>query len=646
MPRKLDIPHQKKQIQPVVVKPVSQTNTSKHEDTRNNINHQVMQAFENLPWIQQKKQEVKELRLKEANYEEWEPKYARRAGQELNDLTKESRKENPQVLFDLLTNITKDINTDPVNTRFIDDFRAILRHYHKDIYAWVRNKLTPAQKDKVIFTTVMNALWNRIATHKKADLDWLAALKLLKECWFTDEEQFIREIPHKDSIKWYIQIDWGWVNGISVDNVYANRLNHSSWKAYKTTLQNLMKQIVIILDHHNSQNIDGKISHGTASSTYIVFKLLQQMDAIPADKYDHILRFVKFVDIVDSAAIEVIGKDFENSHRTLIGLQKLILKDYKNIDFIYNQFGEPAKTWLEVLSDEDLQETKVFIDHQERPLKELSDSKFKANEKSCELAYTILDEERTLKSPLNGEVFLVDLEGKMLNAAEIANYMSHWVIKILPDGKLFIYSPTYMKYDNKTWSTFGDYTRWHILFVDPKNIDDWSRFEKTLFGLDSNNKTLEAIRGELEKRKQLANKEINKIKEKTVVTSIINWALTKFTSSKAPMHMSDIKVGQEYDVVINNTKLASKFGVFVTFGKNADALNVQWKDGNINGMIYKNNLTPKQILYYQSLIEWESVVRVIVTNVIPRPDWSYKIEVWPIVSNQISESQNNSIKTA
>lgn len=648
MARKLNLHNiQKKQEAAKSTTPIMpKASGSKFLDTTHNTNYHVMKAFNSLPWVYDAQTEAIAYAIrteKEGNDPAWVTE-SHNAQIRLQNVKKQSRIDNPHVLFDLLTDITKKVNTDPANARFITDFKDILRYHHKDIYKWVRDKLSPQQKDKLIFTTVMKVLWNRIATHEHADCDWLAALKILKECWLTKPEQFIREIAHKDSKRWYIQVDAGWANGISVENVFTNKLSHKSLRAYSVTLNNMLKQITVLLDHHNSQVVNGKISHWTSSIAYMVFKLLQSMDAIPADKYEQILRFVKFVDIVDHSAIEVIGKDFTNSHKTLIGLQKLILKDYKNIDFIYDQFAQKVEdwvvtkqpnTWLEVLSDEFLQNTQVYIDRELQPLKKLSESKKLANTKADELAEKLLDEWKTLYSHLNQESFIVDVDGKLLNAAEVANYKWTWVIKVLPDGKLFIYSPNYMKFDEKTWSTFGDYTRWHILFIDPSKISDWARFEKVLFSGEENKPMLTVLRNALSARKAGIKAKDMEGKQTWVVKSITHWAISKFVSSQAPLHVSDIKPWKEYDVVVNN--IIDNMWVFVTFGRNADKSDIQWKDAYINWLIHKRKLTPMQLSYFKSVVQWEDVVRVVVTEVTQNQDHTYRIQVWPISNSKSYE---------
>ncbi len=637
-------------------KPTVVVPASKFLDTTQNINYQVMKAFDSLPWVQEASTNAvtyairteKEEEDKELWHQEW-----RAAQINLQDVKKQSRIDNPQALFDALTKITKEINNDPVNRSFINDFRALLQSHHKNIYARVRDKLSYNQKNKVVFNTVMNALWNKIATHKHADFDWLGALKILKECWFTNKDQYVKEVSHKDSIKWYVHVDVWWINGIKVENANTKNLNHASWKLYKRSLQKLLDEIVILLDHHNSVLIDWKVSHWTTSTAYIVFKLLEYMGCIPAKKYDQILRFVKFIDIVDSTAIEVTGKDFDNSHKTLIGLQKLILKDYKNIDFIYDQFSEkvdgkwvviePSKTWLEILSDEYLENTNISIDGEDRPLLELSESKKEINSKSNELADKLISDEQMLQSPLNGESFIVDLEGKLVNAAEVANHQGCWVIKLLPDGKLYIYSPAHMQLDDKTWSTFGDYTRWHLLFIDTSKISDWSRFEKILFNLPENDEMLKALRAKIVSLKWEIRQKWTVEKEKTIIKSITHWAISKFATSRPPLHIADIQPWKEYDVVVNN--IIDNIWVFITFWQDADNAWGQWKDANINGLIHKSKLTPKQMMYFKSLIQWENIVRITVSDVQKKPDWTFKIQAAPLVSSQNTNSVEESTKT-
>ena len=634
-----------KEVVPVQVLP------TKHLDNTHNINSQVVEAFNNLPWVQEAYAKRIQPDWWNENLSEEAKDAWKKANVNYQEVKKQSREKNVHALSDILTNeITRKINTDPVNAVFLQDFSTLLQKYHKDIYPRLRNSLSYNQRNNIIFTTVMNALWNKIATHNNADFDWLAALKLLKLCWFTNQGQYLKEIPHKESLPWYIQVDGGGVNGIKVENANTKKLDHSSWRAYKDSLAKLLNEITLILDHHKTTIVNGKVSHGVASSTYIVFKILQKMGKIPADKYDQIVRFVKFVDIVDSAAIEVIWNDIDNAHRTLIGLQRLILEDYRNIDFIYNQFSEKkdkkgnivekSKTWLEIMSDEYLENTQVFIQNRKQPLKILSNSKKNANARSIERIDELLNDWMMITSPLNWESFVVDLYGKLVNGAEVANSMWVWLVKFLKDWKLFIYSPKVMQYDDKTWSTFGDYTRWHLLFIDPSNISDWSRFEKVLFNDSANKEVLEAIRKRIAEVKEEKKAVVGKAK----VASIVDWALTKFANSKDAMRYSDIQIWKEYDVVVN--KIIDKFWVFVTFGKNADKENEVWLASYVNWLMHVSTLSSKQMLYFKSLIEGNDIVRVRVLDVIPNTNGEYKVQVWPIVSTQSNDRQNDVTQTA
>jgi hypothetical protein len=314
----------------------------------------------------------------------------------------------------------------------------------------------------------------KIATHHNSDLDGNASMLLLKIAGFTRSHG--KQFQHNTAAAWHLNIDSGDKYGIHVS------LNHAN------------KEITAAIDQHFSLRLPETVQttdtsgwvtrttqqevglHGAASSTRILYTFLQKLGRIPHTHKKVLDRFVDFVDLVDCAGNEIISVD-NNTERTMLGMHKLL----KDVGDIYTYFKEdPTRTWLEVLSDQELEKrtvTQIYQGHKKiAPLKKVSDIKHaRITKKEAHVgklfdAGMFVDFKTSIrekkwntddKDKKKVETFLVNIQRAWEPEFTDAFETGYGVISFYPaTNDMLVYSPTILP---QSWKKFGDIKRGHFL---------------------------------------------------------------------------------------------------------------------------------------------------------------------------------------
>ncbi|MFA6255979.1 MAG: hypothetical protein WC606_02235 [Candidatus Absconditabacterales bacterium] len=308
-----------------------------------------------------------------------------------------------------------------------DEIRKKRKSYEYEIET-VDETLEKEFKKKV-YEAIKRLFNKEITNHGGSDIDKEAGFKLLQLAKFFKNEkgeniEYTRKsVSHGERGEKGFEYDSGGTrNGLEV---VIKKIFHLSG-THKGKSYNSLFNALAIADEHDKSDGAKNIAK-PASSTHIIFDLLDELGVLHPKFKDQIQRFVDFVDKADSKHYQFAGADREVSHKTLFGLHRKV-----PIDNIYKYFETPGRTGFEVLSEEELKKLEIKNGHETQQ---------KENERKENEANVLLAKGRF--SRFNNEGFIFALGKELSGGQQIsAGIGGYGIFQIFESGDLYMYSPT------------------------------------------------------------------------------------------------------------------------------------------------------------------------------------------------------------
>ncbi len=305
------------------------------------------------------------------------------------------------------------------------------------------------------------------------------------------------------------------------------------------------KQWKIVISEHGN-NI--------SSSTYLIYKLLLTMWAIDKKYEDQINRFVRFVNIIDSMDYQLSPLNYDQSHKTLFGLHRLL-----PINFIYNYFKDPSHTWFEILPDVFLRNNSIRKNWETKTLYDISQTHRQRIQNNKQIFNQLKQQKKSIKiSNIIGKNnwinFIIDLKkDKNRDAEHTAGYYWYGVFKIGPErGNIYIYSPYELPSTIKWYKTSGNF-----LIINNPTQDDLDKILEIFDKEDATQETKKQFEQNKKEIQEYFNTIHKKIEQKNLDPIRDIAIFQKKLKTLPTLHRQDLIQGKEYKWVINN--VANKY---------------------------------------------------------------------------------------
>jgi len=379
-------------------------------------------------------------------------------------------------LYDLVKNIVKFRNKED-NQKLIILMQTIIASLEKE------KSITRESAIELLCNRLKETVFQYFFTDGIADLDPKWSLFLLKLAWIVDQNKKFSSAVGRGKISDFTTIDsgnkWLFFDAPPYGLWVWKSMNDILHLLETTSIVGLMDMYLIpwarlVIDHHD------RYCQST-SATRMVRTLLDIIDKLPDVLHDQIEDFVTFIDMADDMYYQIATLDDRLSVWTLMWLQReLIYKWIVDIEDVFGYFEIKnwiGKTWLEILTEEDLQALcKNKLDQAKQLIKNKQQQLNKWQEQ-----FDFLKAKNTFHH--HGRPFLCLTHGKMFRNLDVTTKNWYWMLQLNDEvGEIKVHNSTWFDPNFLASITHPaiKVMKWRNIFVKANEEIDDATIEKFL----------------------------------------------------------------------------------------------------------------------------------------------------------------------